>query len=240
MFRRTFAAAAAGSVVGAVVGILALALAAARTLDAGLDVPTLDDGAIGAVFAVGQAGMYLFVTVAGTVGGAILGMIGYAVGTQVDPAARRYRMGPIAALGAFIGGPTAFAAARASVGLAGDIVAKTVVLSVFRAAIVAAVVGAVTGLLIGVAVERLSRPETLGLGGAAAPRSLGEFVREAAAAVGLPAAGLVVGAALVFVLSRVLLEADETTALVVFGGVAALVLLGTALIAANPPRRRGR
>ena len=90
------------------------------------------------------------------------------------------------------------------------------------------------------AVERLSRPETLGLGGAAVPRSLGDFVRDGAAAVGIPAAGLTVGAALVFVLSRVLLEADETTALIVFGGVAALVLFGTALIAANPPRRRGR
>jgi hypothetical protein len=56
--------------------------------------------------------------------------------------------------------------------------------------------------------------------------------------VSLPAVGLVVGAALVFGLSRVLLEADKTVALFVFGGVAAVVLFGTAFIAAHPPRRR--
>ena len=238
MFRRTFVAAAAGSVVGAVLGVLALALASSRTLESGLDVPTLDSGAIGPVFAVGQAGLYLFVLVAGAVAGAILGMIGYAVGTQSDPAARRYRMGPIAILGALIGGPTAFAAARAVVGLAGDIAAKTVVIPVFRAAIVAMVVGAITGLLIGTAIERLARPETLGLSGAAAPRSFGQFIREAVAAVGIPAVSIGVAATLVFVLSRVLIEADKTTGLIVFGGVATLVLVGTAFIAAHPPKRR--
>ena len=238
MFRRTFTAAATGSVAGVLLGILTLALASARTLDSGLDVPTLDSGEIGAVFAVGQAGMYLFVLVAGTAAGAVLGMIGYAVGTQSDPAARRFRLGPIAMLGALIGGPTAFAVARAAVGVAGDITAKTVVISVFRAAIVAGVVGAVTGLLIGVAIERLARPETLGLGGVAAPQSFGQFVREAVAAVGIPAVGLAVAASLVFVLSRVLIQADKTTGLAVFGGVATLVLIATAFIAAHPPRRR--
>lgn len=238
MFRRTIAAAAAGSAAGAVLGTLALALASSRILQGGLDVPTLDSGEIGAVFAVGQAGLYLFVIVAGTVAGAILGMIGYAVGTQSDPASRRYRMGPVAILGALIGGPTAFAAARAAVGLAGDIADKTVAIPVFRAAVVAMVVGAITGLLIGVAIERLARPETLGLGGVAAPHSLGHFIREAVAAVGIPAIGIAVAAVLVFGLSRVLLEADKTTGLIVFGGVATLVLLGTAFLAAHPPKRR--
>jgi hypothetical protein len=220
-----------------VLGILALALAAARVLDAGLTVPLRDDGLIGASFAVGQAGMYVLVLVAGALGGAILGMIGYAVSTQADPVARRYRMGPIAAMGALVGAPVAFAAARAAVGLAGDITAKTVVLPVFRASLVAAAAGAVTGLLVVVAVERLSRPDVLGMGGAAAPRSLGQFVRDAAAAVGLPAIGLIVAATLVFGFSRLLLEADKSVALVAFGGVAALILGGTAFVAARPPRR---
>jgi len=237
VFRRTFVAAVAGSVAGAVLGILALALAAARVLDAGLTVPLRDDGLIEASFAVGQAGMYVLVLVAGALGGAILGMIGYAVTTQADPAARRYRMGPIAAMGALVGAPVAFAAARAAVGLAGDITSKTVVLPVFRASLVAAAAGAVTGLLIVVAVERLSRPDVLGMGGAAAPRSLGQFVRDAAAAVGLPAIGLIVAATLVFGFSRLLLEADKSVALVAFGGVAALILGGTALVAGRPPRR---
>lgn len=223
---------------GAGLGILTLAVGAARVIDAGLAVPTLDSGEVGAVVAVTQAGMYLYVTVAGAVAGAILGMFGYGIIAQTDPASRRYRLGPIAVLGALIGAPVAFGAARAAVGLAGDIVANTVTIGVFRAGIIALVAGALTGLLIVVAMERLARPETLGVSGVAVPRSLGHFVRDAVAAVGLPALGLVVGAALVFGLSRVLLEADKTVALIVFGGVAAVVLFGTAFIAAHPPRRK--
>lgn len=237
MFRRTFAAATAGSVAGGLLGLLALALASTRVLDAGLTVPVRDDGLIEASFAVGQAGMYVLVLVAGAIGGAILAMIGYAFTTQAEPTARRYGLGPIAALGAVAGAPIAFAAARAAVGLAGDITAKTVVLSVFRASFVAAAAGMVTGLLIVVAVERLSRPEVLGMSGAAAPRSVGQFVRAGATAVGLPAVGLAVAAIAVFGFSRVLLEADPTLALIAFGGIAALILGGTALLAARPPRR---
>lgn len=237
VFRRTFAAATAGSIAGGLLGLLALALASTRVLDAGLTVPVRDDGLVEASFAVGQAGMYLLVLVAGAIGGAILAMIGYAFTTQADATARRYGLGPIAALGAVTGAPIAFAAARAAVGLAGDITAKTVVLPVFRASLVAAAAGAVTGLVIVVAVERLSRPEVLGMGGAAAPRSLGQFVRDAAAAVGLPAMGLAVAAVAVFGFSRVLLESDPTVALIAFGGIAGLILGGTALLAARPPRR---
>lgn len=240
MFRRTLVAALVGSLSGAVLGLLALALAASRVLESGLDVPVRDDGVITASFAVTQAGMYVLVLVAGAIGGAILGMVGYAVTTQGDPASRRYGLGSVAAMGAAIGAPIGFAAARAAVGLAADITAKIVVLPVSRAAFVAAAAGAVTGLLIVVAVDRLSRPDALGMGGAAAPASIGHFIRDAVAAVGLPAAGLVAAAAMVFGLSRVLLEADKTVALVVFGGAAALVLAGTAFVAARPPRRRPR
>jgi hypothetical protein len=120
VFRRTFAAATAGSLVGGGLGILTLAVGAARVVDASLAVPTLDSGVVGPVVAVTQAGMYLFVTLAGALAGAILGMFGYAIIAQTDPESRRYRLGPIAVLGALIGAPVAFGAARAAVGLAGD------------------------------------------------------------------------------------------------------------------------
>jgi hypothetical protein len=238
VFRRTIAAATAGSLLGAFLGIIALALGAARLVDAGTAVPELDSGALGAVVAVSQAGLYLFVAIAGAIAGAILAMFGYGIVAQADPASRRYRLGPIAALGAVIGAPVAFAVTRATVGAAGDIVANTVTLGVFRAGIVALVAGALTGGLVVVAMERLARPETLGLSGVAVPRSIGDFVRAGVAAVGLPVVGLAVGGALVFALSRVLLESDPTVALIVFGGVAAVVLFGTAFIAAHPPRRK--
>ncbi len=238
MTRRTIAAAATGAIVGGFLGLIAFALGAARLVDGGLAVLDGDTGPTGAVIAVTQAGLYLFVSIAGAVAGAILATIGYAVGNQSDPSGRRYPLGPIAALGAAIGAPTAFAAARAAFGLASDIVDKTVVVSGFRAGLCGLIAGAATGTVIAAAMERLSRPETIGFEGAAVPRSFGRFVRDAVAAVGLPAVGLAVAAALVFGLSRILLAAEGTTALFVFGGAAALVLFGTALISVLPRRKR--
>lgn len=234
MSRRSLIAAVSGTLAGALFGALALALAAGRVLDAGM--AAAPDG--GGVFAVTQAGMYLYVVAAGVVAGAILGMIGYAAGHSSGPDERRYGLGIVAALGAGAGAVAGFATTRAAMGLASDIAAGIVVVTPFRAALVALAAGAATGLVVAVAAERLSLPEVYGFEGAAVPRSLGQFVRDAVAAVGLPALGLAVGALLVFGFSRVLLEADTTVALVAFGGVAALVLFGAAVVAARPPRRR--
>lgn len=238
MNRRTFAAAAIGAIVGGFLGLIAFALGAARVVDGGLSVLGGDSGPTGAVITVTQSGLYLFVSIAGAAAGAILAAVGYAVGSQSDPSGRRYPLGPIAALGAAIGAPVAFASARAAFGLASDIVANVVIVSGFRAGWCGLIAGAATGAVVAATMERLSRPETIGFEGAAVPRSFGRFVRDAVAAVGLPAVGLVAGGLLVFGLSRILLAAEGVTALFVFGGAAAVVLFGTALIAALPRRKR--
>ena len=238
MIRRTIAAAAIGSLAGAFLGLIAVAAGAARLVDGGLIILEKDGGASEAVVAVSQAGLYLFVAASGVVAGAIFAMIGYAVGTQADPGATRYRLGPIVALGAGVGAAVAFAATRAVLGLTADIVDKTVLVSGFRAGVSALVAGAATGMVVAATAERLSRPEAIGFEGAAVPHSFGRFVRDAAAAVGLPAIGLGVAAIAVFGLSRVLLEAEGNVALLVFGGTAAAVLFGTALLASLPRRKR--
>ena len=94
MTRRTITAAAIGSIAGGFLGLIALALVAARVVDGGLVVLSGDSGPTGAVLAVTQSGLYLFVVIAGAVAGAILAAIGYAVATHVDPSDRRYRPGP--------------------------------------------------------------------------------------------------------------------------------------------------
>jgi hypothetical protein len=220
-------------VAGALFGLLALALVSARTFDASLSAAPGVDPA----FAVSQAALYTYIVASGAVGGAALGMIGYGVASQANPDQDRYGMGVLATVAAGVGAIAAFAAARAAIGLAGDIEAGVVELSTFRATIVAMVAGAATGLVIGVSVERLAAREAIGFSGAAAPRSAGAFIRDAAAAITLPVAALAVAAAIVFFLSRALLESDETAALLIFGGTAALFLFGAALIASRPPRR---
>lgn len=47
--------------------------------------------------------------------------------------------------------------------------------------------------------------------------------------MGLPALGIAVGAGIVYGLSQILLEADAQVALIIFGGAAALILLGAVI-----------
>jgi hypothetical protein len=173
--------------------------------------------------------MYLLVLIAGAVGGSILGLIGYAVGHEAAPDEPRFSPGPLASIGGVVGAVIGFAATRAAVGAGGSIEFGIISLSPFRAALVALIAGAITGGIVGGTVERISRTEALGIGGEAWPRSPGAFVRDAVAAMGLPALGIAVGAGVVYGLSQILLEADAQVALIIFGGAAALILLGAAI-----------
>ena len=236
MPRRTWFAIVIGSLVGAVLGIAILALAAARLLDGGLSTVAEASGRNTPIFEVTQGAMYLLVAVAGAAAGSVLGLIGYAVGREAAPDEARFSAGPLALIGAAVGAVIGFAATRAAVGAGGSIAGGLISLSVFRAAIVALVAGAITGAIVGGTIERISRTEALGIGGEAWPRSPAAFMRDAAAAMGLPALGIALGAVIVFGLSRVLLEAETEVGLVVFGGVAALILAGAAVIAGNPKK----
>ena len=232
--RRTAVSIFLGALLGAVLGVSVLALAAGRVVDGGVGV-----GDSGPAFVVGQGSLHLLVVVAGAVAGAVLGLVGFAAGREAAPDSERMSMGPMAILGAGVGAAMAFGAARAALGAAADIEAGIVTLSFFRAGIVALVAGAVTGAIVGGTAERLSRPEALGLEGVAWPSSPGAFVKDALTAVGLPGLALAVGAVLVWGFSEILLGADHTTGLILFGGVSALILAGAAALAALPLRRRG-
>lgn len=237
MPRRTWFAIFIGSLVGALLGIAVLALASARVIEFGLDAATDASGRSTPVFQVTQGAMYLLVVAAGAVSGSLLGLIGYAIGREAAPDEPRFSAAPLALIGAGVGAAIGFAATRAGINAGGDITGGLVTLSVFRAGVIALIAGAITGGIVGGTVERVSRIEALGIGGEAWPRSPGAFIRDAAAAMGLPALGIALGAVIVFGLSRVLLEAETEVGLVVFGGVAALILFGAAVIAARPPSR---
>ena len=231
MPRRTWFAMTIGSIAGALLGIIVLALAAARVIDGGLDAVVDPSGRATPVFAVGQGAIYLLVAVAGGIAGTVLGLVGYAVGKEAAPDEPRFSPGPLAIIGGGIGAVIGFAATRAGVGAGGSIETGVVTLSVFRAGLVALIAGAATGGIVGATVERVSRTEAIGIGGEAWPRSPAAFLRDAVTAMGLPALGIALGAAIVYGLSRVLLESNTEVGLVVFGGAAALILFGAALIA---------
>jgi hypothetical protein len=227
-----------GAAVGAVAGIGVLALVAARLIDGGLGAALSASGTARADFVVSQGGLYLLVILAGVLGGAVLGALGFTVAREAAPDAPRVSLGPLTVLGAGAGVVVAFAMARALVGLSADISGGIVTISVSRGAIVALTTGAATGLVLGGAVERLSNPAVYGFGGEAWPAHPVAFLRDAAVAVGFPLLALGVGGLTVWGLSAVLLEASKEVAIVVFGGVAALVLAVAAFVAARPPAER--
>lgn len=241
MQRRTWSAIVLGGTLGAILGLAVVALAAARVIGSGIEAVVFDEatGATRATFLVGQAGMYLLIVVAGAVGGALIAGLGYAVGALAGEEGDRFSLTPLTIIGACAGAVIGFAAARTAIGVGGTIVDGVVSLSVFRAAMVALIAGATTGIVVTGTVERVGRPEVLGFEGPAWPSNPLAFARDALAAMGLPALGLVIGLGIVFALSQILLEADKTMGLVIFGGAAALILFGGAAIAAMPPRRRG-
>ena len=219
-------------------GLAVVALAAGRVVGSGIDTVLIDGEPARATFLVTQASLYILVVAASTVGGAVVAAAGFATGRMSQPESKRFALGPLTLIGALAGAVVGFAAARTGIGVGGTTIDGIVSLSVFRAAMVALITGAVTGVVIGGTVERAGRPEVFGFEGTAWPTNPAAFLRDAMAAMGLPTLGLVMGLAIVFVLSRVLLEADKTTSLIVFGGVAALVLFGAAAIAAMPSRGR--
>jgi len=226
-----------GTLLGAVLGLGVVAIAAGRVLDAGLGFAASGSASPAPAFVVGQAGMYLLVAVAGALGGVVLGLVGYAVGREADPEARRFGAGPMALVAAGTGAAVGFGAFRAVAGLMGHVVEGTVTLTVFRAVVVALIAGGVTGAVTAGVVERLSRPEAFGFNGQAWPASPAAFMSNAAAAVGLPVIALIVGVSVVYVFSRVLLNSGTNTALTLFGGVAALILFGAAVAAAMGSKR---
>jgi len=237
LHRRTWSAIVLGGTLGAILALAVVALSAGRLIGSGVHTVLVEGEPARATFLVNQAALYVLVIVASTIGGAVLAAVGFAAGKLAGPESDRFALVPLAIIGAIVGAVIGFAAVRTAIGVGGTITDGVISLSVFRAAMVALIAGAVTGTVVGGTVERVGRPEVLGFEGTAWPSNPAAFLRDAMTAMGLPALAIVIGLTVVFVLSRVLLEADKTTGLIVFGAVAALVLFGAAAIAARPTRR---
>jgi len=222
---------------GAILGLAVVALVTGRVLGSGISTVVVEGEPARATFLVDQAALYVLVVAASTIGGAILAAVGFAVGKIAEPQTDRFALAPLVVIGAFAGAVIGLATAHTAIGVGGTITDGVVSLSVFRAAMVALVTGAVTGTVVGGTVERVARPDVLGFEGTAWPSNPSAFLRDALAAMGLPTLGIVTGLVIVFGLSRVLLEADEASSLIVFGGAALLILAGAA-IAARPGGRK--
>lgn len=194
-------------------------------------------------FVASSGGLYLVTLVAGALVGLCVAGLSYAVGREANSEAERYPLRAMLPLAAILSALVGYAMVRLGLGLWADITAGVVTISVSRMLLILVVAGAVTGALTGDAVDRLARPQLLGLEGVAVPESTGAMMREMMSAVGTPVVAFLVAAIFAIALSQLLLELAHTSvnlAVAVFSIAAALILAGAALLAYRPWERRGR
>lgn len=219
-----------GAGAGAVLGAMAIVLGAGLLIDGAVQV--IDGG----VRIVSETlTLYVFVLLAGALGGLAIGYVTAAMARSASPDSPRMRPGLVAAVGFGLGAVLAFVGVRTAIGLGGEIVAEVVTIPTFRLIVGAMVGGALTGGVVAMSAEWLSRPEVLGFEGEAWPQDRRSFMKETLPAMMIPTAAVVGIAVAVFGVSQLLLAGDSVFAIVAASVISVLVLGGGAALAYSGP-----
>ncbi len=225
-----------GAVAGGFLGLIAVALLGGRfALASAVATPVAEGSPRASIdFVASSGGMYMLVLLAGVLGGLAIAGITYAVGRESEPDAPKFPLRWLLPIAGFVSGIAAYSAFRAGLGLFADITAGIVVVSVSQLVLIALCSGAVAGAVTAFIVDRLARPDMLGLGGIAWPSGVRDLMGAMTRAVGLPIMAVVIGGVFAVGLAQILLEATATMAVVIFSAAGALVLGGAALLAYRP------
>ncbi len=228
-----------GSLAGAVLALVAYVILGGRfALGAAVAVPLRPDSPRAAIdFAGSTGGGYLIVLLGGILVGLAVAGITYAAARETEPDSPKFPLRYLLPVAGLVSGLTAYTMVRAGIGGFADIEAGIVTVSVFRFTLTIAIAGAVAGAVTGYVVDRLARPELLGLEGVAW-ESRTVVMRSMAKAVGIPVTAVVIAAAFAVGLSRLLLEAEGTLAVVIFAVAGTVVLAGATLLAYRPWERQ--
>lgn len=230
-----------GTVAGAFLALVSFAVFGGRfALSAAVATPVAEGSTRASIdFAASSGGLFLIVIVAAVLGGLAVGGITYATARETEPDTPkfplRYQLPTAAAMSAI----TAYAMVRAGIGGFGDIVLGVVTISVFRMLLIVLVAGATAGAVTGYIVDRLARPELLGLGGVAW-ESHRAVLASMTRAVGIPLVAVVGAGGFAIALAELLLAAESAeVAVILFSAAGAIVLGGLTLIAYRPWDRNG-
>jgi hypothetical protein len=218
-----------GAAGGATIALAALALFVGRV---GLHTPALIDG--DPVVQVTSGALYLLVLVLSVLAGLLIGAIGYGIGVAADPDAPRFALGHLLPVSAVTAAVVAYAVLRIGIGGFGEITAGTVTIGALRLTVTVLVMGAASGGITAGVSDALARPALFGFGGEAWPASSRDLVRAMLGAVSAPLVAAVIAAGFAIPLSLVLIEIEGDAATVVFSVVGAVILAGTAFVAARP------
>ena len=246
MNRRPIAVALAGAAAGTVLALMFVALGANYMVETAAEAAHLSASRnLSRPHFVANAGsVYLYVTGAAAIGGAVIALVTASVAGRVHPEEPRFGPWPMAALGAGVSAVTAYAVLRGGLGSWADITADATIgqtlitITVFRAVITAILCGAAAGAATAITADSCSRRSVVGLAGAAWPNRA-RFTSESTRAMAIPLLALVGIAIVVFGLAEILLTGEaelKNFAVFVAGGFAALVLAAAAFIASHPKR----
>lgn len=233
-----------GAGAGAALGLLAMVVFGGRfALQSATATQRSDTDVRAAIeFVASSGGLYLIVVFLGAAVGMAVAGISYAVGREANAEAPRYSLRALMPLAALVGAGTAYSVVRLGLGLWADITAGVVTIPVNRMILILAAAGAITGALTGDAVDRLARPELLGLHGVAVPQSTGAMMSEMSRAVGTPIVAFLVAAIFAVALSQLLLGVAHISvnlATAIFSLAGAVVLAIAVLLAYRPWERDG-
>ncbi len=194
---------------GALLGAL-LALAAMAVLGGRFALPTatatpVSEGSAAAdlAFTASTGWTYLLVIVAGLVSGAGVAAAVYAFGRESEPDAPRFPLRWLVPAAAAVFALFGYAVIRATILLFGESVDGIVTIPLTAMIVGGLIGGAVAGAVTAGVVDRLARPEVLGLGGEAWPASPAALIREASRAIGTSIMALVLVAGFAVALGRV-------------------------------------
>jgi hypothetical protein len=230
-----------GAVAGGFLGLLAMVVFGGRFgLEAAVATPVSEGSPRASIdFVASSGGLYLVVLAAGFTAGLVIAGIAYAVGRESEPDSPKFPLHWFLPVAGFTAAIAAYTAMRTGVALMGDIEAGIVTISVFSLAVVIVVSGGVAGAITSYIVDLLARPDMMGFGGAAFPRSTSEAMGAMGRAIGLPVLAVVIGGIFAVGLAQILLETSGTMAVILFSLAGAIVLGGAALIAYRPWERGG-
>ncbi len=229
-----------GALFGALLSLMAMALFGGRfALGSATATPVADGSAVARIgFEASTGWMYLLAVMAGLVAGGCIAAATYAVGREAQPEAPRFPLRWVVPVAAGVAALFSYGGLRTTLLLGGETTEGIGTISLVAMVVGLLITGAVAGAITAAVVDRLARPETLGLGGAAWPTSPRALIGEAARAIGTPMMAMVAAGGFAVVLAETLLALEGTAAVVVFSLAAATVLGGATLLAYRPWERR--
>lgn len=180
---------------------------------------------------VASGALYFATVVAALVGGAIVSAAAYGASAKDSDDATRFELMHVLPFGLVGAVVTAYSIVRAGLGITAEIEAGEITVTIAAIALTVLVAGLVAGGVTAGVVATLAAKRIVGLEGEAAPASTSAMMKAAMQAVTGPMLAILLIAVLAISLAQLLLAAEGTAAVVIFGVAAALVLFGAAAAA---------